>query len=185
MPSCCMKHLETECSPCLNWGLGEWQGNSHQFKTLSALLTGKSAHALYLWLQSRLLQHFCFSEFPPRIQGSFSPLHRTPGLGHPNCGSTGSLPKAKVHSYRPSHLFRSLSGSGTSAFYFSVLPDCVVILLAALAVEEFFFQFLVSILWELFCLQTYFWCVCAGRWAAHHPILLSRFLLFTRNSLIL
>ena len=66
------------------------QGNHCQFKTLSALLTGKSAHALYLWAQSRLLQSFCLSQcFPPVAKKAFLLC-----TGHePDCGSTGSLPK--------------------------------------------------------------------------------------------
>ena len=78
----------------------------------------------------------------PAAMGGLSPLHRTTGLGCPDCGSTCSLPRARVHPCGPSLPFRTLLGRRSQAdAFFSNLLGYMEIFLIALIVQ-FFCQFL-------------------------------------------
>lgn len=102
----------------------------------------------------------------PGSQRGLSPTHRTQGLWHPVCDWIHSLPRASVHPCNlPFPLVPSPACRSQPDAFLPVLLYYVCIFLRVLVVQESFYQFPVSFLWEVFHMQVYFWCVHGGRWA--------------------
>ena len=86
------------------------------------------------------------------------PPQKTPGLSHPICGLTHSIPRVGLHQYNLSFLWVPSKEHQSWPNHFSSLPTWLLVYLSySLVIQESFCQFPVRFQWELFHMWMYFW----------------------------